>query len=403
LSRIDRIVDFCWKDTTPLTGEWGDHFSVCWQGILVPPASGVFRLGVDGFSGYKLYLDGALIAEHVDMHHPVLRSKKVELEGGRFHALRLEFFSRGLDPQVRLLWAPPGVGPEALALEAADKADVIVAVMGITSRLEGEEMPVHVDGFAGGDRTDVALPHPQAELLEQLGGLGKPVVLVLLNGSALALPWAADQIPAIVEAWYPGQAGGEALADVLFGDYNPGGRLPVTFYQSVEDLPPFEDYDMEGRTYRYFGGKPLFPFGHGLSYTTFEFEDLQIQPAQATIGGQVAVSACVTNRGERAGDEVVQLYIHNESASAPRPVKELKGFARVALQAGESKCVTFRLAVEQLAFYDNNLNLVLEPGRIQVMVGSSSDDIRLSGEFEITGAATMAVKERVFCWPVEVG
>jgi beta-glucosidase len=224
LRRIDPVVDFVWKDTTPLTGQWGDHFSVCWRGYLVPPVSGAYRLGVDGFSGYKLYLDGELIAGYTHDHHPAPRTKVVELESGRFYPLRVEFFSRGLDPQARLLWAPPGVDHEALALEAAQKAEVIIAVMGISPWLEGEEMPVQVDGFAGGDRTDITLPRLQIELLKRLHALGKPVVLVLLNGSALALPWAAEHISAIVEAWYPGQAGGEALADILFG----GCRLPST-------------------------------------------------------------------------------------------------------------------------------------------------------------------------------
>jgi beta-glucosidase len=403
LRRTDRVVDFVWKATTPLTGQWGDHFSARWDGCLVPPASGTYRLGVDGFSGYELYLDGELLVQYAGIHHPVLRTKELELEGGRLYRLRLEFFSRGLDPQVRLLWAPPGVDREALALDAAERADVVVAVMGLTPWLEGEEMPVKVDGFAGGDRTDIALPRPQEELLKRLHGLGKPMVLVLLNGSALAVPWAEDHIPAIVEAWYPGQAGGDALADVLFGDYNPGGRLPVTFYQSLDDLPPFEDYRMEGRTYRYFRSEPLFPFGHGLSYTTFEFGDLWIRPGQGTIGGQVAVSACVTNVGERSGDEVVQLYIRHPDAAVPRPIKELKGFKRVHLEPGECRTVTFHLPVEQLAFYDDSMNLVLEPGRVVVMLGSSSDDIRLKGEFEIAGPAAMPVKERVFFCPVTVG
>ena len=311
LKRTDPIVDFVWKGTTPLTERWGDHFSVCWSGYLVPPVSGTYRLGAEGFSSYTLCLDDELIAEYAGIHHPVLMAKEVELEGGRFYRLRLEYFNQGLDPQVRLLWAPPAIDLQALALKAAQRADVIVAVLGLSPQLEGEEMPVQVDGFIGGDRTDIALPHTQQELLRQIHALGKPVVMVLLNGSALALPWVAEHIPAIIEAWYPGQAGGDALADVLFGDYNPGGRLPVTFYQSVEDLPPFEDYRMEGRTYRFFRGEPLFPFGYGLSYTTFEFDGLHIEPEQVQVGGQVTIRCSVTNSGHREGDEVVQLYIRN--------------------------------------------------------------------------------------------
>jgi beta-glucosidase len=403
LTRTDPGVDFIWKATTPLAGQWGDHFSVCWSGFLVPPASGIYRLGVDGLSGYKLHLDGELLVEYADIHHPVLRAREVALEGGRLYPLRLEFFSRGLDPQARLLWARPDVDYEAPALEAAARADVVVAVMGLSPRLEGEEMPVHVEGFEGGDRTDIALPRPQVELLKKLQALDKPVVLALLNGSALALPWVADNIPAIIEAWYPGQAGGDALADVLFGDYNPGGRLPITFYQSVDDLPPFEDYAMAGRTYRYFQGEPLYPFGYGLSYTSFAHSDLSIGPREARAGEHVDISLTVTNTGSAAGDEVVQLYVRGECASVPRPLKELKGYARIALQPGESKRITFQLPVDQLAFFDDNQDLVLEPGSIAVMLGSSSADIRLIGEFEIAGTAPIAPTERVFFCAVDIG
>jgi beta-glucosidase len=327
LHRVDRVVDFIWKGTTPLARQWGEGFSVRWTGFLVPPVSGTYRLGVRGFNAFRLLLDGELIVEHDGIHHPVVRSNETELEAGRLYRLQLDHSSRGLDPQVRLLWTAPGVDHESVALEVAKRAQVIVAVMGLSPDLEGEEMPVKVDGFVGGDRTEIALPSSQQRLLEKLHALDKPVVLVLLNGSAVALPWAAGHIPAIVEAWYPGQAGGEALADILFGDYNPGGRLPVTFCRSTDDLPPFDDYTMEGRTYRYFRGEPLFPFGHGLSYTTFAFSDLRIRPVQVTIGGQVTVSADVTNTGDRAGDEVVQLYIRHPDAAVSRPIKELKGFA----------------------------------------------------------------------------
>ncbi len=402
LTRIDPAVDWVWADTTPLTGQWGDPFSVRWTGFLVPPVSGTYRLGVNGHNGYKLYLDGELLVEYEGVHEPLLATKAIELKAGCFYRLRLDYVSRGLDPQVQLVWAPPGGDLEAQALEAARKADVVVAVMGLSPHIEGEEMPVQIDGFAGGDRTEIALPEPQETLLKRLAALGKPLVLVLLNGSALAVNWAAEHVPAIVEAWYPGQAGGEAVADVLFGDYNPGGRLPVTFYRSVDDLPPFEDYDMEGRTYRYFRGEPLYPFGHGLSYTTFEYSNLVMSRQKATAGEHIDITVRVTNSGPVAGDEVVQLYARDEYAGAPRPVKELKGYARVTLQPGEAKTVTFHLSANQMAFYDNDMDLVLEPGRIWIMLGSSSDDIRLSGEFEIAGPGSVLVRERAFVCPVRV-
>ena len=385
LVQVDRIIDFTWKGTTPLTKRWGDGFSIRWSGYLVPPVSGMYGLGVDGCNGYELYLDDQLVVAYESKHHPAVRSKELQLEGGRVYALRLEYFSHGLDPQARLLWARPDVEHEMVALEAAGKADVIVAVMGISPRLEGEEMPVKVDGFEGGDRTRIELPLVQEAFLKRLHGLKKPVVLVLLNGSALAIPWAAAHIPAIVEAWYPGQAGGEALADVLFGDYNPGGRLPVTFYESTADLPPFDDYDMAGRTYRYFQGEPLFPFGHGLSYTTFEFGDLQIRPAQVTVGEHVVVRAAVTNTGQRAGDEVVQLYVGHPDAAVPRPNTELKGFQRIHLGPGERKTVTFTLHTHHLGYYDEDMRYVVHPGPVAIRVGRSSQDLPLAGRFEIVG------------------
>jgi beta-glucosidase len=394
--QVDHIIDFIWKDTTPPTGRWGDHFAVRWTGFLVPTVSGTYRLGVNGMNAYTLYLDGELLVDYRDIHHPVLKTKEMELEAGRFYCLQLDYVSRGLDPQVQLLWSPPGVDYEARALEVAGKADVVVAVMGLSPAVEGEEMPVDVDGFAGGDRTDIRLPRPQEELLKQIHALGKPVVLVLLNGGALAVNWAAEHLPAILEAWYPGQAGGNALADVLFGDYNPGGRLPVTFYRSVDDLPPFENYQMEGRTYRYFRGDPLFPFGFGLSYTTFEFDNLHISQSQVRVGSQVTVSCDVTNTGDRTGDEVVQLYIRHPDATVPRPIKELKGFKRITLEPGERKTVTFALHTHQLGYYDETNQYAVHPGTVAVMVGNASDHLPLTDQFEIVGQRTDVGTDKVF-------
>ncbi len=395
LSQVDRVVRFIWKDTTPLTGQWGDSFAVRWTGFLVPPVSGTYRLGVNGFSEYNLYVDDELIAEYKGVHHPILQTQEIELESGRFYSLRLDYVSQGLDPQVQLLWSAPAIDYEARALETAEKADVVIAIMGLSPALEGEEMPVDVEGFVGGDRTDIKLPRPQEELLKRVHALGKPVVLVLLSGSALAVKWAAEHVPAIVKAWYPGQAGGEALANVLFGDHNPGGRLPVTFYQSVDDLPPFDDYDMENRTHRYFRGEPLFPFGHGLSYTTFEFDNLHLDSLQVQVGGQVDISADVTNTGDRAGDEVVQLYVRHRDATVPRPIKELKGFRRVTLEPGERKRVTFALHTHQLGYYDEAMGYVVQPGTVEVMVGGSSEHLPLTGALEIIGQTTDAGDDKL--------
>jgi beta-glucosidase len=400
-TRTDPVVDFVWKNSSPLSDTWGEKFAVRWTGYLVPPVSGTYGLGVNGFNNFQLYVDDKLVVEHEDVHHPILKAQPVELEAGRLYKVRLDLVSYGLDPQVELLWAMPETNDEAQALEVAQKADVVVMVLGLSFRLEGEEMPLQVDGFSGGDRTKINLPAAQEKLLQKIHTLGKPVVLVLMNGSALAVNWAAKNVPAIVEAWYPGQAGGQALADVLFGDYNPAGRLPVTFYKSVDDLPPFEDYQLEGHTYRYFRGEPLFAFGHGLSYTTFDYSNLRLSAKTVASGETISINVDVTNTGNCAGDEVIQLYVQDVEASVPRPIKELKGFQRISLTPGEKKTITFSLSVNQLGFYNEAAKFVVEPGVIKLMIGSSSADIRLTGEFEITGEAAEVIA-KVFFSPVEV-
>jgi beta-glucosidase len=396
LCRVDPVVHFVWKDTTPLSGQWADPFAVRWTGFLVPPRSGTFTIGVSGHNGYKLYLDGDLLCDSDDIHHPLSETCALMLEAGRFYRLQLDYVNRGLDPQIQLLWEVPGRDYEREALEVARKASVVIAVMGLTPRLEGEEMPVQVDGFHGGDRTSIDLPRSQMRLLRQLHALGKPMVLVLLNGSALAVNWAAEHVPAIVEAWYPGQAGGEALGDILFGDYNPGGRLPVTFYRSADDLPPFEDYAMEGRTYRYFRGEPLYPFGYGLSYTTFAFHDLHLDRLEVPVGEQITIGVRVTNTGSRRGDQVVQLYVRHPDASVPRPIQELKGFKRISLDPGQCKKVSFTLHSHQLGFHDRSLRYAVQPGPVEVLVGSSAADLPLAGRFQITGRPVEAANTKVF-------
>lgn len=402
INRIDPLIKFVWRDNTPVTGRMSDSFSVRWTGSLIPPTSGTYNLGVRGLNWYRLTLDSELIAEHHDLHEAMTEVKEVELEAGRFYSIQLEYVNRGLNPQVQLLWSLLGVDLEAIALEVANKAEVVVVVMGLALTLESEEISVEVEGFAGGDRTDIQLPRSQEELLRKIHALGKPVVLVLLNGSALAINWAAEHIPAIVEAWYPGQAGGDAIADVLFGDYNPAGRLPVTFYKSVEDLPPFEDYRMEGRTYRYFRGEPLYPFGHGLSFTTFEFENLHIEPAEVKAGERVVVSLEVTNTGDRAGDEIVQLYLRHLDAPIPHPIKELKGFIRISLQPGKQQSVTYTLHANQLGYYDEGLRHVVRPGTVEVLIGNSSQHLPLAGRFEITGPTFDIDKDSSFFSDVKV-
>jgi beta-glucosidase len=257
--------------------------------------------------------------------------------------------------------------PETIASRVKD-ADVIIFVGGISANLEGEEMPVEIEGFSGGDRTNVALPAIQTQLMKALKATGKPVVFVNISGSAIGFEWEAANIPAILQAWYGGQAGGEAVADVLFGDYNPAGRLPVTFYKNVTDLPDFEDYSMENRTYRYFKGEPLYPFGFGMSYTTFGYSNIQVSDTYKA-NSSVSVKADVTNTGKKAGDEVVQLYVSHKNTGVKIPVCALKGFTRISLNPGETKSVSFVLTPADLSLIDDKGLQVFANGDLEISIG----------------------------------
>ena len=260
-------------------------------------------------------------------------------------------------------------------IDSVKDADVIVFFGGITPDLEGEEMLTNKDGFRGGDRTSIMLPKNQTDLLKDLKATGKPVVFVLMTGSAIATPWESANIPAILNAWYGGQAAGTAIADVLFGDYNPGGRLPVTFYASDKDLPTsISDYSMNNRTYRYFKGKPLYSFGYGLSYTNFAYDQLTVP---ATIQGDrpVTVSVKVTNTGKKDGEEVTQLYLSHLGLNIKTPIRALKGFERTFIKAGESKIIKFQLTPKELALTNYDGNQKVFKGKLSVSVGGSQPDV----------------------------
>jgi beta-glucosidase len=292
----------------------------------------------------------------------------------------------------------------AAAVDAARRSEVALLVVGEKSGL--------VDGCTSGesiDRADLGLPGVQQQLVEAIVATGTPVIVVLINGRPLALPWIAERVPAIVEAWIPGEEGGHAVAAVLFGDINPAGRLPVSLPRSVGQVPVYYNHKPSGGRTHWKGdyadlpASPLFPFGHGLSYTTFTYANLLVAPPQVAAAGRVQISAEVTNSGERAGEEVVQLYVHDVVASVTRPVQELRGFVRLALTPGQTRRVAFNLAASQLAFHDRDMRYVVEPGTIEVMIGSSSQDIRLSGAFTIVGDTTEIQPEnKVFTTPVSV-
>jgi beta-glucosidase len=399
LTRVDPQVGFRWDrggptDDMVVRGEMsaakslgGDDFGVRWTGQLLPPVSGKYEIEVAADDGLRLWLDGKpLLEEWSDTDR--LRSKviTIDLEAGRAYDLKLEYYERERDAGVRLAWRMPGAkSPFDEALDAARAADVVVFVGGLTGDVEGEEMEVNYPGFAGGDRTDIRLPETQRKLLDALHATGKPVALVLTTGSALAVDWAKENLPAILVAWYPGQRGGNAVADVLFGDANPAGRLPVTFYKFDEKLPAFDDYNMQGRTYRYFDGEPLYAFGHGLSYTGFGYSGLRVDRDKVGPKERVRVVLKVKNTGQRAGDEVVQLYLHPLKPQRERARRELRGFQRLHLQPGEEREVSFTFTPEtDLRHYDEQRKAyAVDAGAYEVQLGASSADIRLSKRFTV--------------------
>ena len=319
------------------------------------------------------HLDGKLIAEDWTEHAPTTVTAEVTLQAGKSYDLKMEYYESQIGAVAKLVWQPPVVtnsaSPYAEAVKVAKEADTVVLVLGLSSKLEGEEMTVREPGFLGGDRTDIKLPARQEALLQAVAATGKPVVLVLLSGSALAVNWADSHVAAIVQAWYPGEEGGAAIADVLFGDYNPAGRLPVTFYKSVDQLPAFESYAMDGRTYRFFKGQPLYPFGHGLSYTKFKYSDFTLSSPRVAPRDSVIVSATVENSGPREGDEVVQLYVTHVEASVRVPIRSLAGIERVHLRPGERRVVNFKIDQRQLAVITNDGRTVIEPGEFKVTIG----------------------------------
>ena len=306
-----------------------DDFGASWSGYITAPVTGTYQIGAFGMNAWELSIDGKQIVQYNNIHEGAYRYAPVELKAGTLYPIRLDYHEFSNDASIKLVWAPPGTPSTADAVAAAKQSDAVILVLGLSPRLEGEEMKVPVEGFSGGDRVDLGIPRTQEDLMKAVVASGKPTVLVMLNGSAVSINWAAEHVPAIVEAWYPGQAGGAAIADVLFGDYNPAGRLPVTFYKSAADLPPFDDYSMKNRTYRFFTGEPLFPFGSGLSYSKFTYSKPQ------RTGDKVSVE--VKNIGPFVGEEVTELYV---KAGGTR---SLAGFQRVALRVNEQKTLQFTL------------------------------------------------------------
>ena len=393
-TRVDDQINFYWEHLTPRVDLPDDDFGVKWTTYLVPPVSGTYALGSWGSSGYEILLEGKRIISERNEHHAFHKEYSAELQAGKKYKIEVLYRNYSGDADMKLLWATPRPNLIQEAVSAAKEADAVVLVLGLSQRLEGEEMPIQIEGFLGGDRTNLNLPAVQEQLLDAVAGAGKPVVVVLMNGGALSVDKAQEKASAILLAGYPGQQGGNALADVLFGDCNPAGRLPVTYYKSIDQIPAFENYDMAGKTYRYFNQEPLYPFGYGLSYTTFGYSNLSV-PEKIIAGEKVKISVTVTNTGKVAGDEVVQLYLTDEKASTPRPVRQLEGFRRITLVPGESKVVEFTLEPRQFSIINKKDKRVIEPGYFNITVGGKQPGFKgyldpqctqvLTGRIRLTG------------------
>jgi beta-glucosidase len=368
--------------------------TVTWEGFITVPATAEYSIGVRAKGNSAMIMvDGKPLAmEYLDPEHAQAKAGHIQLEQGKKTAVKVRYELNEKGPvDAQLFWAKYDTKPSPEAIAAAKNADVVLALLGITSDLEGEEMPVSEDGFKGGDRTNIDLPKPEEALLEAVAATGKPVVLVLTNGSALAVNWANEHVNAILDSWYAGEEGGAAIAETLSGKNNPAGRLPVTFYTGVEQLPAFEDYAMQNRTYRYFSGKPLYPFGYGLSYTTFSYSDLSLPKDAISAGDPLTAEVTITNTGKQAGDEVAQLYLSFPKV-AGAPLRALRGFQRVHLNSGESQKVRFDLKDRDLSMVSEAGEPIIAEGAYSVSIGGGQPGTvapAATGTFKVTGTKTL--------------
>ena len=376
LERIDANVDFLWEKT-PISNLPEESFGARWTGILVPSKPGRYIFG------------GNVV---VKINGKIAGDQPVSLEMAKNYELLVEYVitpfwhSNAITPWAKMTWVEVSKNYEKEAIDAANAADVVVFCGGISSRLEGEEMPLEIDGFSHGDRTNIKLPSVQEELLKKLKDTGKPVVYVNFSGSAIALNWEDENLPAVIQAFYPGEQTGTALARLLFGDFSPSGKLPVTFYKSVNDLPPFKNYEMKNRTYRYFEGTPLYPFGYGLSYSTFNYDQPQFME-EIKAGEALGIAVRVTNSGNMDSNQAVQLYLSDVEASVPIPSQSLVAFKNIHLKAGESKTVEFLIKPEQMAVINSDYKAEIEEGEFEWRICGSTGDNQseVKGRFRISG------------------
>jgi beta-glucosidase len=393
VTRVDQQVDFDWNAAAPVPAVKATAFGVRWTGTITPPVPGKYEFSFRGESkAARVFLDGKQVTEEqvqTKKHSRRAEPFVLDLSDGRAHDLRIEYahhmplFEAGL----ALEWKPPVEAERAEAVKVAKQADVVVAFVGLSPNLEGEEMPVHVEGFNGGDRTEIELPAVQKEMLEAVAATGKPVVVVLMNGSALAVNWAKDNAAAVLEAWYPGEEGGAAIANTLAGDNNPAGRLPITFYTGTKELPPFDDYSMAKRTYRYFTGSTLWGFGYGLSYSKFKWSDVKLSAEKLAAGEPLTLDAEVENTGAAKGDAVSEIYL-KAPASATAPIHSLVGFVRTPLEGHARQHVHVVIDPRSLSTVAADGKRSIEAGEYSVFVGGAqpgSDESGVTKQFTIVG------------------
>jgi beta-glucosidase len=404
LRRIDKRIDFDWNAASPANNVDAMTFGVRWTGVIEAPAPGDYEFSVFlshcsecGGDSVKIFYDSMVGTYGISKEYDLNASTTVQLHfADRLsHPIRIEYIHKThrFGAAITLRWKPPVEAERHAAIAAAENADVIVAFVGLSPNLEGEQMAVHVEGFDGGDRTSIELPSDQQNLLEALAATHKPLVVVLMNGSALSVAWAKQHANAVVEAWYPGEEGGDAIAKVLKGELNPGGRLPVTFYASTTDLPPFEDYSMRNRTYRYFRGMTLWGFGYGLSYSDFKWSNIKLSTEFLPAGEPLIVEADVENVSARSGDAVSELYL-TPPAAPSSPQLSLAGFERTTLAPHAKHHLKFAIDARSLSTVDEAGRRAVRPGVYILHLGGSqpteSDGKSLAASFTITGHNELA-------------
>ena len=373
-TRIDSIVNFNFGTGSPAPGVPEDHFSIRWKGKIIPPDT-IHHIGISTDDGGRLYVDGKLLINDWTDHAEQPNSAEVDLKPGKEYEVEFEQYDDELGACARLTWDLHQKDYSAAKKVAANN-DVAILVLGTSPGISREQL----------DRTEIELPQVQRDLVAEVASVNPNIIIVLINGGPVALAGTERKANAIVEAWYDGEFGGTAIADILFGDVNPGGKLPETFYASTEQLPPMSDYDIinHPRTYMYFDHPVLFPFGYGLSYTQFEYSNLKLSSDRIKKDGEIEIQFTVQNTGKVGGDEVPQVYVHDVDAPIGVPINQLKRFQRITLAPGENKTLAFKIPASEFSFYDTGTNdFKTEPGTWEIQVGSSSKDIRLKKLFLI--------------------